>query len=42
MYGPQGEILIYQLNLAGGWLALWNNTAALGLAGATDTSSDAY
>jgi hypothetical protein len=42
MYGPQGEILIYQLNLAGGWLALWNNAAALGLAGATDTSSDAY
>jgi outer membrane protein assembly factor BamB len=42
IYGPQGEILIYQLNLAGKWLALWNNTAALGLAGAIGTSSDAY
>ncbi len=42
IYGPQGEILIFQLNLAGKWLAMWNNTAALGLAGAIGTSSDAY
>jgi len=27
VYGPNGEILIYQLNTAGKWLALWNNTA---------------
>jgi hypothetical protein len=28
VYGPNGEILIYQLNYAKRWLALWNNTAA--------------
>jgi outer membrane protein assembly factor BamB len=42
IYGPQGEILIYQLNVANKWLACWNNTAAPGLAGAIGTSSDAY
>ena len=42
MYGPNGEILIYQLNVANKWLALWNNTAAPTLAGATDTSSAAF
>jgi hypothetical protein len=26
-YGPKGEILIYVLNVAGKWLALWNFTA---------------
>ena len=29
VYGPNGEILVYQLNYAGRWLALWNNTASL-------------
>jgi hypothetical protein len=41
-YGPNGEILRYVLNAAGKWLALWNNTAAQGLTGATsptDTTS---
>jgi outer membrane protein assembly factor BamB len=38
VYGPNGEILIYQLDMAGKWLALWNNTAAHGLTGATDPS----
>jgi hypothetical protein len=28
MYGPNGEILIYQMNYNARWLALWNNTAA--------------
>jgi len=28
VYGSNGEILIYQMNYAGRWLALWNNTAA--------------
>jgi hypothetical protein len=27
VYGVNGEILVYQLNIAGKWLALWNNTA---------------
>lgn len=27
-YGPSGEILIYQINYANRWLALWNSTAA--------------
>ncbi len=27
-YGPNGEILVYELNYAKRWLALWNNTAA--------------
>ena len=29
IYGPNGEILIYQMNYAGRWLALWNNTASV-------------
>jgi len=27
-YGPSGEILIWQLDLTNGWMALWNSTAA--------------
>ncbi len=27
-YGPSGEILIYQINYASGWMALWNSTLA--------------
>jgi hypothetical protein len=27
-FGPSGEILIWQLDLANGWMALWNSTAA--------------
>jgi hypothetical protein len=44
-YGPNGEILVYQLNTAGKWLALWNNTAAYretSASSATDTSTNAY
>jgi outer membrane protein assembly factor BamB len=44
-YGPNGEILRYVLNSAGKWLALWNNTAAHGLTGAsdpTDTTSSSF
>jgi hypothetical protein len=26
VFGPSGEILIYQINYANGWLALWNST----------------
>ncbi|MCW4043885.1 MAG: PQQ-binding-like beta-propeller repeat protein [Candidatus Bathyarchaeota archaeon] len=45
LYGPNGEILIYQLNVAGKWLAVWNNTAAQALTGATsstDTTSSSF
>jgi outer membrane protein assembly factor BamB len=28
IYGPNGELLFYQLNVANKWLALWNNTNA--------------
>jgi outer membrane protein assembly factor BamB len=44
-YGPNGEILIYQLDATRKWLALWNNTAAQGLTGATsptDTTSSSF
>jgi hypothetical protein len=45
-YGSNGEILRYVLNYNTtanrGWLALWNNTAAPALAGATGTGSSAY
>jgi len=46
VYGPNGEILIYQLDATGKWLACWNNTAAQGLTGTRDpndyTSSSYY
>ena len=42
VYGPNGEILIYQLNLANKWLALWNNTAATDLQGGTGTGSAVF
>jgi hypothetical protein len=45
-YGPNGEILIYQLDATGKWLALWNNTAVQALTGTRDpndyTSSSYY
>ena len=28
VFGPNGEILIYQINYARGWMALWNSTLA--------------
>ncbi|MCW3984197.1 MAG: carboxypeptidase-like regulatory domain-containing protein [Candidatus Bathyarchaeota archaeon] len=28
IWGPNGEILIYQINYAAGWMALWNSTLA--------------
>jgi hypothetical protein len=28
IFGPSGEILIYQINYANGWMALWNSTLA--------------
>ncbi len=28
VFGPNGEILIYQINFAAGWMALWNSTLA--------------
>jgi outer membrane protein assembly factor BamB len=36
VYGPNGEILIYQMNATGHWLACWNNTAAHDLTASTD------
>ncbi len=41
-YGPNGEILVFQMNYPGRWLAMWNNTAAPALAGALGTGSSAY
>ena len=28
IWGPNGEILIYQINYNAGWMALWNSTLA--------------
>jgi hypothetical protein len=45
IYGSRGEILYYQLNATAKWLALWNNTAAQALTGATtatDNTSTGY
>jgi outer membrane protein assembly factor BamB len=42
VYGPDGSIDIYQLNVAGKWMAMWNNTAALELAGELGTGTGAY
>jgi outer membrane protein assembly factor BamB len=42
VYGPNGEILIYEMNYNARWLAMWNNTAAPELAGALGTGSSAY
>jgi hypothetical protein len=43
VYGPNGEILIYQLDVENKWLALWNNTCEQqGLHGELGTSSGAY
>ena len=36
-YGPNGEILIYTINTAQGWLALWNSSASIPLAGPEGT-----
>lgn len=40
--GYNGERLRYVLNAAGGWLALWNNTAAKGLLGSNGTDSAGF
>ena len=37
VFGPNGEILIYTINTAQGWLALWNSSAAIPLAGPVGT-----
>jgi hypothetical protein len=46
VYGPNGEILIYQLDYEGRWLACWNTTAAHELTNSRDptdlTSSNYY
>ena len=46
VYGPNGEILVYQIGTTGNWLAMWNNTAVQALTAATTpqdtTSSSAY
>jgi outer membrane protein assembly factor BamB len=41
VYGPNGEIMRYVLDVENNWLALWNSTAAPDLAAGL-TSSDAY
>jgi outer membrane protein assembly factor BamB len=40
VYGPNGEILIFQMNYTGRWLACWNNTAAHDLTNAVATPND--
>jgi len=45
VYGPNGEILRYVLNVNAKWLAVWNNTAGHSLTGstiATDFTSTGY
>ncbi len=42
VYGPNGEILVYQMNYAGRWLALWNNTAAPGELLTPGTTTNAF
>ncbi len=42
VYGPNGEILIYQFNAAGRWLACWNNTAAPNMVSVPGTTTSAY
>jgi len=40
MRGPQGEILIYNINTAAGWMALWNSSRVIfGDAGGFETGS---
>ena len=33
VYGPKGEVLIYTLNLANGWMTLWNSSRVVSNAG---------
>jgi hypothetical protein len=42
VYGPNGEITIYQLNNNAHWLALWNNTAAPNLVLTPGTTTNAW
>jgi len=42
LYGPNGELLIYQFNAAKQWLALWNNTAAPNMVSTPGTTTSAY
>jgi outer membrane protein assembly factor BamB len=39
VYGPNGEILIYTLNQANGWMTLWNSTNIPALYASTDIGS---
>ncbi|MCW4005547.1 MAG: PQQ-like beta-propeller repeat protein [Candidatus Bathyarchaeota archaeon] len=41
-FGPNGEILIYQVNTANGWMALWNSSDAIPLAGPDGTDAWQY
>ena len=41
-YGPKGEILIYSLNLANNWLALWNYTECFPPLTGTSSSMSQY
>ncbi len=42
LYGINGEIMIYQLNVANRWLALWNNTAAPNLVATPGNTTSAF
>ncbi|MEM2130839.1 MAG: PQQ-binding-like beta-propeller repeat protein, partial [Candidatus Bathyarchaeia archaeon] len=39
IYGPNGEIIRYQVNLAQGWVAMWNSTAVIDCYWGTDPNS---
>jgi outer membrane protein assembly factor BamB len=39
VYGPKGEILIYNINLGNGWMTMWNSTNVPALYGSRDYAS---
>ena len=41
-YGPNGEPIIYQLNVASKWLALWNFTQVVSNGAANSLTSNGY
>ena len=40
LYGPKGEICIYDINLAQGWIALWNSTKVVSSEGSWGSAAN--
>ena len=40
IYGPKGEIYIYDINLAAGWIALWNSSKVIANVGSWGSSAN--